>query len=194
MQILQKAKIITPLIAGTLAFTGSGSANALPTPLDNTSPISQHQLQEISPELLEQARLDLLTAGVPHQLSDDGLSMIFTFEEGISMALPLGATNQSSLSNLERYASPSLRGGRQPGGFWLEFTPTEQNNLLGGGTALLTAAICAIPGLGWAACTVIGLTLTQTTLYISNVGCGSQGRNLRVDVAFSGVVQGGRCV
>ena len=54
----------------------------------------------------------------------------------------------------------------------------DQQALASGGAAAIGAALCAIPGVGWAACTAIGIVVGVATTYIVQNGICSNGRVL----------------
>lgn len=58
------------------------------------------------------------------------------------------------------------------------FNTTDQQALAGGAATAIAAAICLIPGVGWAACTAIGVVVTVATTYIVKNGICSGGRKL----------------
>ena len=58
------------------------------------------------------------------------------------------------------------------------FTTVEQQALAAGGGSAIGAAICLIPGVGWAACAAIGVVVSVATTYIFKNGICSGGRKL----------------
>ncbi|WCD93816.1 hypothetical protein [Microbacterium sp. nov. GSS16] len=58
------------------------------------------------------------------------------------------------------------------------FNTVDQQALAAGGGAAVAAALCLIPGVGWAACTVIGIVVGVATTYLVANGICSGGRTL----------------
>ncbi|MGB3374863.1 MAG: hypothetical protein WBA87_06970 [Microbacterium sp.] len=58
------------------------------------------------------------------------------------------------------------------------FNTVDQQALAAGGGAAVAAAICLIPAVGWAACTVIGVVVSVATTYLLVNGICSGGRML----------------
>lgn len=66
--------------------------------------------------------------------------------------------------------TPLVGAGSDTIGAYLTLSVFEQNLILGGGGAALTAAACAIPGVGWISCGVITAALVAAGAYISTYG------------------------
>lgn len=58
------------------------------------------------------------------------------------------------------------------------FNTVDQQALAAGGGAAVAAALCLIPAVGWAACTVIGIVVGVATTYLVANGICSGGRTL----------------
>lgn len=58
------------------------------------------------------------------------------------------------------------------------FNTVDQQALAAGAGAAVAAALCLIPGVGWAACTVIGIVVGVATTYLVANGICSGGRTL----------------
>ncbi|MFJ3383418.1 MULTISPECIES: hypothetical protein [unclassified Curtobacterium] len=58
------------------------------------------------------------------------------------------------------------------------FNTVDQQALAAGGGAAIGAAICLIPGVGWAACAAIGVVVSVATTYVFKNGICSGGRKL----------------
>jgi len=58
------------------------------------------------------------------------------------------------------------------------FNTVDQQALASGAAAGVAAALCAIPGVGWAACALIGVVVGVATTYIVSNGICSRGRTL----------------
>jgi hypothetical protein len=70
------------------------------------------------------------------------------------------------------------------------FNTTDQQALQGGAAAVLGIALCAIPGVGWAACGIIGVVIAVAGAYVFAHGICSGGRVLWwYDVSGGSVTQ-----
>ncbi|VEH81556.1 Uncharacterised protein [Corynebacterium kutscheri] len=133
----------------------------------------------VTPEVLDQAFEELINSDIPRTINEDST---VTFNLG-SMDLTLPDPHA---------ITPYVSGGRENGGFWVEFTPLEQDMIISGSGFALGAAICAIPGVGWAACTVVGAIITGATVVLSHhKKCNGR---IRVHYAWNGQLRGSRCV
>lgn len=135
---------------------------------------------EISQEIVLQAFDELYESEIPRTINDDGT---VTFDlDGVLLNL------------VNPYVPvPYVSAGRESGGFWIELTPKEQDLIIAGSGAAVGAAICAIPAVGWAACSVIGIVLAGATVILSHEGRKCSGR-IRMHYSWSGAVRGSECV
>lgn len=133
---------------------------------------------EVNPEVLEQAFDELINSDVPKENNPDS-TVTFSLD-GVKLTL-------RDPHALTPYAS----GGKENGGFWIEFTPMEQDMIISGSGFALGVAICAISGVGWGACTVIGALITGATVYLSHhKKCDDR---LKMHYTWHGKVQYGEC-
>ncbi|SFG43404.1 hypothetical protein SAMN05660282_00866 [Corynebacterium spheniscorum] len=152
-----------------------------PTPVFEDGTVSTYT--QLSPELISQAFDELINSDVPHSRNSDG-TVSFELSEGFSIALPDPAMSNGPV--------PLVNGGTRNGGFWVEFTSQEQDLLISGSGFALGTAICLIPGVGQAACIVIGAIITAATVYLSHHRkCPG---SIRFDYNWWGQVEGTRCV
>lgn len=144
----------------------------------------------VTVDQLQQAFEELKQSDLPRrQEVVDGQSVtFFTLPTGMEIAFP--DTDQAA-QELNR-PQPYVSGGRSGlSGFWVEFTPREQDLLISGGGFVLGAAICAIPAVGQVACIVIGAVITGAAWAISSYGkCNTR---LRVEFGWNGSVRSARC-
>lgn len=145
--------------------------------------VHSHQ-SELTPEQLKKAYSELNDSDLPRRsVTEDGHRMVvFTLPSAGELALPDFDAPQ-----------PYVNGGRNGfSGFWLEFTPREQDLLISGGGFALGAGICAIPAVGQAACIVIGAIITAASWAVSSYGkCDSR---LHIDFGWDGKARGVRCI
>lgn len=66
--------------------------------------------------------------------------------------------------------SPRMSGGSNSYGVFVKFTPTEQDLIYAGGGFALSTAICLIPAVGIALCTVSGAIITAASVFIAASG------------------------
>ena len=145
--------------------------------------VQPHQ-SELTPEQLREAYSELNDSDLPRRpITEDGHRMVaFTLSSGGELALPAFDSPQ-----------PYVSGGRNGlSGFWLKFTPREQDLIISGGGFALGAGICAIPAVGQAACIVVGAIITAASWAISSYGkCESR---LHIDFGWDGKRRGVRCI
>lgn len=64
---------------------------------------------------------------------------------------------------------------------YISFNQTDQKAIMAGSGALMTAAICAVPAVGWVACGVAGALVAVAFVYLKDRGiCPKSKGNLRV--------------
>lgn len=178
---------VQPMALATLAsvailFAGQGIAAAA----EKANPTSPQEFQKqtvaegsITQEVLDQAFGELINSDVPRTVNDDS-TVTFDLEHmDLTLRDPHAIT-------------PYVSGGKENGGFWVEFTPLEQDMIISGSGFALGAAICAIPGVGWAACTVVGAIITGATVVLSHhKKCNNR---IKIHYTWSGSVRSSECV
>jgi len=114
-------------------------------------------------------------------LTPNGREVTFSTAQGLSFTMVDPASISIRPGPTPVTVEPQVSGGFNPYGTWIGFSPTDQSVLIGGvGATLITAAICAVPGVGWAACTVVGVIVTVAVGYLMANGVCSGGRTLYV--------------
>lgn len=164
------------VVAGTLVASPAYADEPASTATLGTS-ASVTAPAELSPELVSQARDELVQAKVPVERSIVGTEMseTFTLEDGTQLRF------SSSV------ISSRLGGGvHSKYGIYVEFNKLDQQALIAGGGVALGAAICAIPAVGWAACAVVGTIIAIATTYIAANGLCGGNRQLRVYMQLLG--------
>ena len=173
----------------TLVVPPAGAATAEPALSSSGATQAETHQQpqppegEITPEQLQAAYDELKDSDLPRKktIEDGQPVVIFTLPTGAEFALPDFDAPQPYVSG----------GSNGSSGFWLEFTPREQDLLIAGGGYALGALICAIPAVGQGACLVIGAIITGASWAISSYGkCNNR---LHVDFRWTGSVKGARC-
>lgn len=153
-----RSKALASLASVAILCAGQGLAAA--SERDDPTPLLELHEQtgaeaSITPEVLDQAFAELINSDVPRTVNDDS-TVTFDLEHmDLTLKDPHAIT-------------PYVSGGTEEGGFWVEFTPFEQDLIISGSGFVLGAAICAIPGVGWAACTVVGAIITGATVALSH--------------------------
>lgn len=146
---------------------------------------------ELTPEVIEQARDELLLEGYGYseQVTEAGWIWVFDLGDGFEMALPAPgtATDPGDIESL-------IGGGITSNGMYITFNNVDQRALASGAGAALGAAICLIPGIGQAACLVSTGIVAAGIVYVNAYGICPNERTLRLDAKFDGTVTGGRCV
>lgn len=147
--------------------------------------------EEVTAEHIEQAREELLASGYSYsrEATDDGDVLIFDLPEGIQVALP---AEGAEIDPDEM--SPMIGGGVSGSGFYITFNSVDQRALASGSGAALGVAICAIPGIGWAACAVTSFIIGAGIVYVNAYGVCPNSGTLRIDSTYAGTVTSTRCV
>lgn len=92
-------------------------------------------------------------------LSTSGVATTYTISDNLEVTLvePNDAGEDGN--------TPNISGGRDSRGLYVVLSPFEQDLILSGSGFVLTAAICAIPGVGWALCTAVGAVITVYSVW-----------------------------
>lgn len=176
-----QSKVLMSLASAAIIFAGQGLASAE----EKDDPTTLQEFQEqttaegsITPEVLDQAFEELINSDVPRTVNDDS-TVTFDLEHmDLTLRDPHAVT-------------PYASGGRENGGFWVEFTPLEQDMLISGSGFALGTAICAIPGVGWAACTVVEAIITGATVVLSHhKKCNNR---IKIHYTWAGTVRNSEC-
>jgi hypothetical protein len=122
--------------------------------------------------------------------------------DGGRLTLPSAASMQSAADRAARQgdagsaidspggASTDLAYRYRAGKYAFGFNNLEQQMLASGGATVVAAAICALPAIGWLACTIVGVVVAVATTYVTRYGVCSRGRTLWwYDVRGGSVVQ-----
>lgn len=86
---------------------------------------------------------------------------------------------------------PRLGGGTDDRGLYILLNNFDQNMVVGGGAAAVSAALCAIPAVGWVGCAAITVAVVAANVWISQNGLCPQ--NLKMYIV-SGPTSPPRCV
>lgn len=138
---------------------------------------------QIAEKNIEAAYREMIAGGVEHDRHiEDGKPVVtFQLTEGTQWTLPDFDAPQ-----------PYVSGGREEGGFYLTFTPWEQDLIIGGTGAALTSLICAVPGVGPIACGIATILVVAAGATMGNSKpCGNN--HYRVSYSWVGTVRGTRC-
>lgn len=117
-----QSKTLTALASVAILFAGQGLASAA----EKDDPTTLQEFKEqtaaegsITPEVLDQAFEELINSDVPRTVNDDS-TVTFDLEHmDLTLRDPHAVT-------------PYVSVGRESGGFWVEFTPFEQDMIISG--------------------------------------------------------------
>lgn len=184
-------------VAAAVALLGSSlvgkPAHAAEPATDDSTFVSAEELDAMAPngsaaldpsvflEGLEQ----LEASAVPRQtITDDGHTYRrYVVDQGaitlpsaheVREAIAEAAKSEGAPSTITPFLEARFSGIKMAIGF----NTTDQQALAAGGGAAIGAAICLIPGVGWAACAAIGVVVSVATTYIFKNGICSGGRKL----------------
>ncbi|CQD04280.1 hypothetical protein [Corynebacterium striatum] len=117
-----QSKALASLASIAILFASQGLASAA----EKDDPTTPQEFQEqtvaegtVTPEVLDQAFEELINSDVPRTVNDDS-TVTFDLEHmDLTLRDPHAIT-------------PYVSGGKENGGFWVEFTPLEQDMIISG--------------------------------------------------------------
>jgi hypothetical protein len=138
----------------------------------------------VDPATVAAAYQELIASSFPRTTSLEAGVQVQTF------TLPNGFQYSFSLHPKiigTQTVHPNLGGGWDNYGLYVSFNRFDQGAIATGGGAAIAIAICAIPGVGWAACAVAAGLVGAATYYIAAYGmCPAKTPILRVHVTSMG--------
>jgi len=175
MKKIEKYLLALPLAIAMLCAFGVTSASAATPEMataDQTTSSSAAITAELTPTQIADALAELRASPVPREseLVGSTIQTRFQFNKDFGMTFVEPAPGA---------ISPQLAGGWDGGGAYILFNQFDQDVIISGAGLALGAAICAIPGVGWAACTVVGVIIGAGALYLSYNGKCSNNRQLK---------------
>lgn len=178
------------LIGGATALPAQANQSDVGMTVSDESPaLSAIDTSILTPENINTTIKDLRKADIPAVENPDG-STTFTLPEGLELTL-----STSEIKNVKgkKIANPALGGGTESGGVYITLNATDQEALLNGSSVLVTAALCAIPAVGWISCGVIGAAVAIAWTYLNAHGICSNKRTLRIGADWNGNIRYSRC-
>ncbi|AQX81799.1 hypothetical protein BWO91_19210 [Plantibacter flavus] len=172
-------RAVLVLVVSTAVVAGGGGGAVAAPVLNQTSQAGAQNVaaESVKPETLpsiseadvRQAFVELKAAAVPFQEELLGGTVTTTFSLGAGLDLTF-------------VDPPSTRigGGIDGGGMYVLFNALDQNLIIGGSGFAIGAAICAIPGVGRAACLVVGGLITIAFAVLSNWGVCQNGKEMKI--------------
>ncbi|MFF1879471.1 hypothetical protein [Leifsonia sp. NPDC058230] len=150
------------LVAGFTFANGAGAMAAESAEPTGTGAMVE-DLPNLTDDQLSEGLQELKNSPLPRtsEVTATGLATTYVLGNGLTMTV-----NESVIA-------PRLGGGFEPNGqFYVSFNQFDQDMLISGAGFGLGAAICAIPGVGWVACTVVGAIITVGVVAVStNAKC-----------------------
>jgi hypothetical protein len=164
-------------------LAGANAAYAdTPASSNLQSPVVTQPL--VDPATVAAAYQELIASSFPRTTSlEAGVQVqTFTLPNGIQYSF-----SQSSNILGSQAVHPNLGGGWDSHGLYVSFNRVDQAVVAGGGAAGIAAAICVIPGIGWASCAVAAALVTAAAIDIGLRGvCPTRTPILRVYVTQMG--------
>ncbi|WP_206448324.1 hypothetical protein [Agrococcus sp. KRD186] len=125
----------------------------------------------VAPEEWDQAIAELLASDVPRTVESGITGQEYTFHVPVSDPLvPSGSFDLVVFVPSDELVQPTIGGGWDNGGPYILLNNFDQQLIVGGGGAALTAALCAIPGLGTVSCIAIIAAVVAAGTWIANYG------------------------
>lgn len=148
------------------------------------------QVDDISPEMIEQAFSQLLSSDLPRTVTGEGGDAVTTFDfpEGLSLSFGTAVVAGEG-DELTTY----IGGGSDSRGLYVKLNQFDQGLVISGSGFALGAAICAVPAVGAVACLVVGAILTVATAVLAANG-GTCSRNRQLKIYVTNGIRSGGCV
>lgn len=169
--LVAASALAVALIAPQGAFAAPGEASGAPA-----AQASVQAQPATAPMTLEQY-MEVLNAAIADgaTVRSDG-TVSYTLQGGSELVMAMPPTKGGKID-------PDALGAGWDGwtGPYISFNRTDQAALLAGGTAALSVAVCAIPGVGWASCAALVGLVTIAAFYVNEYGrCSTSKPYLRV--------------
>lgn len=167
---MKSFRSVGSLVAGGILVAGLTVANSGAAVAAESSParpdisVTAQQFPDITDEQLEQGLRELKDSPLPRATAETSAGTATTYElgDGLSMTVTEAGSATSRLGG----------GFEADGQLFVSFNQFDQDMLISGAGFGLGAAICAIPGVGWIACTVVGAIITVGVVALSyNAKC-----------------------
>lgn len=187
-------KLLTGAVVGALMLAGSPALAAeewegevIPWSAAGTYHAGAEQLED--PQAILAGLMDLEDSEIPKAAATGGTMYGYTYSlpEGIELTLPsadefrrallveTGSWTVAPKGTQTADVTVRLSGSRVAIGF------SQRDQVIlksAAASTILTAAVCAIPGVGWAACAVVGFAVSVAASYVIRKGICSNGRTL----------------
>lgn len=125
----------------------------------------------ISPEEWNLAVTQLLASDVPRTVESSPAGREYTFHVPVSdPAVPSGTFDLGIFVPAKQHVRPNLGGGWDNAGPYILLNNFDQQLIVGGGGAVITAALCAIPAIGTVSCIAIAAAVIAAGTWIANYG------------------------
>lgn len=163
--LIATLSVVLGLVAtgpGANATEPSGIAFEMPDgTLANTSDFTEADFQA--------AIQGLLASDIPRSESTTPEGDIVTFHIAVDpSAVPGGVFDLTVLKPAPVLVTPMLGGGSDAGGVYILLNNFDQQLVLGGASAAVGIALCAIPAVGWVGCGAITAALVVAFTWLSN--------------------------
>ncbi|SEF12044.1 hypothetical protein SAMN04489740_4176 [Arthrobacter alpinus] len=179
MKNLGKHLLALPLVVAMLFTFGIASASAAApdvAPAAQTVSLPSSANGELTPAQVAQALLELKASSLPRVSETVGSTVQTRFQ----LTADFGMTFVEPAVGV---IAPRIGGGFDGGGPYILLNQFDQDAIISGAGLALGAAICAIPAVGWAACTAVGVIIAAAVIYLSYNGKCNNNKQLKVYVS-----------
>ena len=182
-----KRVLSTLIMIVALGLISSQSSMAASTQVPETdSAVEVGQAQAgLTAEQFSQMLVELKQSPLTRTVTTTATDTRTTYDlpEGFTMTVVESSTAPGGIQ-------PRIGGGSDGGGAYVLFNQFDQDMLYAGTGALLGAALCAIPGVGWLACLGVSLLVAAATTVVVNSGKCTNNRQLKmyIKTAYSSCV------
>lgn len=167
----------SPASASSMSFHGGPSdASVVTQGLPNAA---EHAVDDVqSARALAEFRAGNI---VPRFEQENGARYeVYALPEGATFAFRVDAASGDPVSG------SLIGGGYGDQGLFISLNSTDQGAIAAGAGYAVGAALCALPGVGQAACVVVGSVIAAATYYIGANGVCGGGRELRIYLQLLG--------
>lgn len=185
------AATLTVAIAA-LGFSAPAMAAPSPAPAESiTMPDgSTFDSSTLTEEDWNTAVDELIASDAPRTTEETFSETLYTFEIPVESATAPDGTFEFTVAvPKDDVVTPRLGGGSDSYGPYILLNEFDQNLLIGGGGAAITAGLCAIPAIGWISCAAITAAVVVAATWLSVNGTCPQ--NFK---AYIGVPERNACV
>lgn len=110
---------------------------------------------------------ELIASDIPRTVEDTHSETVYTFHVPVDdPSVPGGVFDFTVAAQKDGVFTPQIGGGSDSIGAYILLNSFDQNLILSGASSVVTAALCAIPAIGWVSCAAITAAVTVAATWI----------------------------